>query len=156
MSNVDLNKAGDILSKAKILAEEYKKLTGKPLGITSEVAEYEAARLLNLQLCDARQPGYDALRCEGNKTTKVQIKGRVVPTFPKLKGRAGQIKLKHEWDVVILVLLNDDFEPKVMYEANRGNIEKALREPGSRARNERGALSISQFKAISKEVWAKH
>lgn len=40
----------DILSEAKKLAQEYRALTGKPLGVTGEVAEYEAARILGLEL----------------------------------------------------------------------------------------------------------
>ena len=42
----------EILRQAKKLAQEYRALTGKPLGITGEVAEYEAARTWgsNLQL----------------------------------------------------------------------------------------------------------
>jgi hypothetical protein len=48
-----------ILCDAKKLAQEYRTLTGKPLGITGEVAEYEAARLLGVELTPARQAGYD-------------------------------------------------------------------------------------------------
>jgi hypothetical protein len=61
-SEVDLSAIGEVLRQAKILARKYRQLTGKPLGITGEVAEYEAARLLGLQLCTARQAGYDATR----------------------------------------------------------------------------------------------
>ena len=50
----------EILSTAKRLAQEYRTLTGKPLGVTGEVAEYEAARLLGVELTPARQAGYDA------------------------------------------------------------------------------------------------
>lgn len=39
-----------ILREAKKLAQRYHSLTGKPLGITGEVAEYEAARYLELNL----------------------------------------------------------------------------------------------------------
>jgi len=46
-----------ILGRAKKLAQRYHTLTGQPLGITGEVAEFEAARLLNLRLSDARQVG---------------------------------------------------------------------------------------------------
>lgn len=49
-----------ILREAKILAPQYRGLTGKPLGITGEVAEYEAARILGAELTAARQAGYDA------------------------------------------------------------------------------------------------
>jgi hypothetical protein len=51
-----------LLKEAKELAREYYGLTGKPLGVTGEVAEYEAARLLGLELTPARQAGYDAHR----------------------------------------------------------------------------------------------
>ena len=44
----------DILREAKVLARQYYHLTGKPLGITGEVAEYEAARILGIELTLAR------------------------------------------------------------------------------------------------------
>lgn len=50
----------EILREAKILAQKYYVLTGKHLGITGEVAEYEAARILGIELAPARQDGYDA------------------------------------------------------------------------------------------------
>ena len=53
-----------LLDEAKQLARKYKALTGKPLGITSEVGEFAAATLLGLELCQARQEGYDAIRIE--------------------------------------------------------------------------------------------
>jgi hypothetical protein len=51
----------EILRQAKKLAQEYRSLTGKPLGITGEVAECEAARLLGVELTPARQAGYGAV-----------------------------------------------------------------------------------------------
>ena len=53
-----------ILTEAKRLSRRYKEITGKPLGITGEVAEFEAARHLGLQLAEARSPGYDAKKNE--------------------------------------------------------------------------------------------
>jgi hypothetical protein len=47
-----------LLREAKKLAQKYLALTGKPLGITGEVAEYEAAaRILGLELTAAREAG---------------------------------------------------------------------------------------------------
>lgn len=57
----DSERVFELLREAKKLAQEYYLITGKPLGITGEVAEYEAARLLGLELSAARQSGYDAL-----------------------------------------------------------------------------------------------
>lgn len=39
------NRLLDVLREVKVLAREYYELTGRPLGVTAEIAEYEAARL---------------------------------------------------------------------------------------------------------------
>ena len=140
----------EILTAAKDLAARYKKLTGKPLGITGEIAEFNAANLLGLELAEARQAGYDAI---GNDQRKIQIKGRCLSPSPKPGQRLGSIRLDHEWDTVLLVLMNEQFEVTEMWESNRPEIEEALLAPGSKARNERGALSLNKFKQIGKQVW---
>ena len=113
----------EILAEAKILARRYKKLTGKPLGITGEIAEFNAASLLNLKLADARTAGYDAIDADGNK---VQVKGRCLPENAKPGQRIGAIRLDHEWDTVLVVLMNESFDVLEMWEAKRPEIEAAL------------------------------
>ena len=51
------DQSGRILESCgpKSLAQEHRRLTGKPLSITGEVAEYEAARLLRVELTPARR-----------------------------------------------------------------------------------------------------
>lgn len=66
----------EILAAAKDVAVRFKNLTGKPLGITGEIAEFSAAKLLALELAEARQAGYDAIDSSGRK---IQIKGRCLP-----------------------------------------------------------------------------
>jgi len=149
---VDLEALGTIIHSAKDLAKRYRALTGRPLGITGEVAEFEAARLLSLELAEARQSGYDAIRRKNGKIDRLQIKGRVV--LSRNPGqRLGKIQLEREWDAVLLVLLDPDLEPTAIYEARRPEIKEALTKPGSKARNVRGALSVSKFKAIGRLVW---
>jgi hypothetical protein len=143
----------EILGKAKALAKEYHLLTGRPLGVTGEVAEYEAARILGIELASVRQSGYDAIRVDKLKKTRLQIKGRRVLDPSKPGQRVGRIDLSKEWDAALLVLVNDDFDAYEIIEASRSNIEEALRAPGSKARNERGALSVSKFKSIGKRIW---
>lgn len=150
---IDLKRIGEVITQAKGLAIEYRQLTGKPLGITGEVAEYVAAQLLGLQLCQARQTGYDAIRKSSKGDIRIQIKGRCILTDNPGQ-RLGKIRLDHEWDTVVLVLMNADFEPFVIYEADRNSVQIALETPGSKARNERGALSVSKFKSIARKVWS--
>ncbi len=146
-----LKVVGPLLETAKKLAQAYKSATGRPLGITGEVAEYEAVRLLELDICEVRQPGYDAT-CTSGPHHRVQIKGRSLAQ--RKGGRLGSIDLQKEWDSVVLVTLNQHYEPVTIHEAPRAVIEAALTRPGSKSRNERGQLGVSQFVRIAKLRWS--
>lgn len=142
-----------ILREAKKLAQRYRLLTGKPLGITGEVAEYEAARILGVELTPARQAGYDAIEETGGTVRRLQIKGRCLLPNCKPGQRLGSIDVKKDWDAVMMVLLNENFDATEIYVAERDAVLAALSAPGSRSRNERGALGVNKFKAIGKLVW---
>lgn len=151
-NSIELAQIGQLINQAREVAIRYRALTGRPIGITGEVAEYEAARLLGLQLATVRQAGYDAIRTTSSGMHRLQVKGRCVLT--KNPGqRIGSIDLDKEWDAVLLVLLDENLQPTAVYEADRVAVENALRAPGSKARNERGALSVSKFKSIGSKVW---
>jgi hypothetical protein len=141
-----------VIQDAKEVAKRYRNLTGKPLGVTAEVGEFTAAELINLQLMKARQPGYDAIAPDGHR---IQIKARCVLPESKKNQHLGSIRLKHEWDTVMFILLDGDFEPLEIYEAKRPDIERELTRPGSTARNVRGSLAVSKFKSIASLVWTK-
>jgi len=143
----------ELLREVKRLAREYYELTEKPLGVTGEIAEYEAARILKVKLSPARQSGYDAIRKRRGKEERLQIKGRRFTPTSKANQRLGRIDLSKEWDIVLLVLLDEHYEPTEIFEADRQAVTAALTKPGSRARNERGSLAVSQFKSIGSQIW---
>ena len=154
-----MTKKGDqisaVLERAKDAAVDYYDLTGKPLGITGEIGEFYASKYLKLDLAEARTPGYDATD-KSKRRRKIQIKSRAVEEAKPLGGqRVGKINLEHEFDVVLLVLMNKRFELMQIHEADRAAVKKALTKPGSKARNERGSLAVSQFIRIGKQVWPK-
>lgn len=142
-----------LLGEAKLLAQQYRQLTGKPLGITGEVAEFEAARLLKLTLVEARTAGYDAIHTENGIQRRVQIKGRCLLPGSKRSQRVSRINISKEFDAVLLVLMDDAFNATAIYEADRANVIETLTAPGSKARNERGALDVRKFRSIAKLVW---
>jgi len=143
----------DLLTEIKSLAKKYRELTGKPLGVTGEVAEFYAAQKLDLKLSVALQPGYDATKLENGKEIKYQIKSRCLKGGKPGVGRLGSIKLDYDWDFALMVLLNEDLDVTKIYETERSKVKQALEAPGSKARNERGQLSIRQFISISHEIW---
>jgi hypothetical protein len=144
-----------LLANAKILAQQYRALTGKPLGITGEVAEYEASRLLGVELKPARQAGFDAIETTDGIVKRLQIKGRCLLSNCKPGQRLGSIDVKKDFDAVLLVLLDENFNARSIYEADRNAVIDALAVPGSISRNERGALSVSKFKSIARLRWQR-
>lgn len=142
-----------ILEEVKILAKKYKKLTGKPLGVTGEIAEFTAANILGLQLTAARHPGYDATKEVDGKLMRYQIKSRSKLDHPK--GHVGAIKNENEFDFALLVLLDEDYEVLSIYEADRAQIKQALDTPGSKSRNIRRQLSVRKFISIGQEIWSR-
>jgi hypothetical protein len=150
----DTARIEEILGEAKKLAQEYYALTRKPLGITGEVAEYEAA-IVGVELTGARQAGYDAIERGKSSIRHLQIKGRCLLPNCKPSQRLGSIDATEEWDAVLVVVLDENFDATEMHEAERAAILAALSAPGSKARNERGQLGVSKFNAIGKLRWRR-
>ncbi|WP_217574793.1 hypothetical protein [Mesorhizobium sp. GbtcB19] len=143
-----------ILAAVKPLAADYYQLTGKPLGVTGEVAEYVAAEVLGLELAPPRTTGYDAIRQTPTGPERVQIKARAYDPARKRSQRIGKIKSAGPCDTVLLVLLhNATLDPVETWEASFPLVVGRLMEPGSKSRNERGALAVSDFKRLGRRVW---
>ena len=142
-----------LLAQAKELAREYYRLTGKPLGVTGEVGEYEAARILDLTLAEARAVGHDATDESG---LRYEIKTR---RWAKDKGASGQrigkISKHEDWDFLLVVLLDEQYDAYVIYEADKDKVIAALDRPGSKARNERRALDVPTVERIGRVKWTK-
>ena len=144
-----------LLSAAKQLAGRYYELTGRPLGITGEIAEFEAANLMTLDLAAVRQHGFDATRILSKRLQRIQVKGRVVGRGASRGQRLGAISLNKPWDIVMLVILDPSLNALEIWEAPRRTLARELMRLGSKARNERGQLALSQFKRAAKRVWTR-
>ena len=144
----------EILRTVKPLAAEYYKLTGKPLGVTGEVAEYLAADILGLELAPARTAGHDALRRTAERVEKIQIKGRAFGPEAKPGQRLGRIKTDADCDTVMLVLMDSaTLDAREIWEAPYRKVVERLSRPGSAARA-RGQLAVSDFKKIATRQWS--
>jgi hypothetical protein len=152
MSKQNEAKLRKILAQVKLLAVEYYRLTGKPLGVTGEVAEYVAAKELGLTLAPPRTPGYDALR----GTKRIQIKGRAYGKDAKSGQRMGRIKKDAHCHSVLLVILdNATLEPLEMWEAPFRSVLERLKKPGKQ--RARGVLGVAEFQALQSacRVWPR-
>jgi hypothetical protein len=145
----------EILGRVKQLAKDYYALTGKPLGVTGEMAEYEAHRLLGVELAPPRTPGYDAIEVRDGRTVRLQIKGRCLQPDRDKSPRLGSINTAHSWDGLLMVLLDEKLDAVSIHEAPRASIQDALDLPGSSARNVRQSLSVSKVKQLSTLRWKR-
>ena len=150
MSVYDVEK---LMVEARKLAAQYRVATGKPLGISSEIAVHDVIRLMDLQPAENPQAGYDAIGTGEREGRRVQIKGRTISDEAKTNQRIGQIKVDQQWDSVMLILMNEQYEPLEIYEAQREQILEAVANTSSKRRN-RGALSVAKFKHLGQLVWS--
>lgn len=145
-----------LITEARRLASEYRKTTGKPLGgVSGQIAEYDASRLLDLQICEPRAAGYDAVGRGSRQGKRIQIKGRAIFDEGKSGQRIGQLRTEQAWDSVVLVLMDDNHEPYEIYEVDRDDVVKAMDSSQSSNRSKRGALSVAKFKNIARLVWTR-
>ena len=146
-----------LIGEARRLASDYRRTTGKPLaGVSAEIAEYDAARLLNLELMKpGTESGYDAVGCGLRAGKRYQIKGRTIFDDAKKGQRIGQIKVEQQWDYVVLVLMDENHEPYEIYEADRAALTPELELAGESRRAKRGPLSVAKFKIIGRLVWTR-
>lgn len=152
--HVSLYSVDKLISEARQLAAEYRRTTGSPLpGISGEIARHDAVRLLDLTLVETGV-SYDAIGNGSRDGKRIQIKGRVIQDDNQRGLRIGQIKIEQEWDTVVLVLLDSEYEPFEVYEVEREEVIEASAET-SKNRSKRGAMTLARFKAISNLVWTR-
>jgi hypothetical protein len=150
---VSLYSVDKLISEARRIAAEYRRTTGKPLGISAEIARHDACTFLELEP-DEEAIGFDAVGLHGErKGCRYQIKGRAI--FDEKKGgqRLGQIKVEQDWDKILLVLMDDDFNSTEIYEASRNELLEELDENNNRKK--RGAMSVAHFKRLAHLVWSQ-
>ncbi len=144
-----------LMAETRRLAAEYRKATGKSLPLSAELAVHDAVRLLGLDPAETDQMPYDALDPIMDPPLRVLVKGRVI--FDESKGghRIGQLKTDKSWDDVVLVLMDEEYEPTEIYRADRDVIEDCLDETRESNRKNRGAMSVARFKIIGRLVWSR-
>ncbi len=134
------------MGEARRIAAEYRRTTGKSLGISAEIARHDACRLLQLEARD-NGGGFDAYDKNGKK---IQIKSRAIFDDAKSGQRIGQLKLEQDWDAVVLVLMDSDFQPTRIYRAEHDVVIDAVEET---KRSKRGIMSVARFRNIAELVW---
>ena len=140
-----------LMEETRQLAAKYRDATGQALPVSHDLACYDAIRLLNLKSPEKPLASIDAVGIGELEGTKYQIKGRVHFQNSKTKQqRIGQLNLDGNWDVCLLVILNDQYQSEEILAADINKIKTAL---GDKKINKRGAMTVSQFRIIAEPIW---
>ncbi|MCW8931963.1 MAG: hypothetical protein OQL19_17225 [Gammaproteobacteria bacterium] len=146
-----------LMQQARQLAANYRRATGKTLaGVSGELSTYDAIRLLNLAPAPD-QIGYEAIGTEESgdlHNDRVQIKGRTIFSNSKSTYRIGQLKMEQNWDSVVLVLLDDDYEPFEIFEIDRETLADNIIDQQSK-KAKKGAMTVARFKKIATLAWSR-
>jgi hypothetical protein len=144
-----------LMAEARRLAAEYRRVTGKTLPISGEIAVHDAARLLGLETVTDPAAGYDAVRIDGDERERFLVKARVV--FDQSKGghRLGELKLDKPWDTLLVVLMDADYEAIEIYAVRRADVVAALDERTPSRSSKKGTLTVPRIKIIGSRVWAR-
>ncbi|MDB2705111.1 hypothetical protein N9Y67_01070 [Pseudomonadota bacterium] len=154
-ANMDLYSIDKLMHETRQLAAKYRMTTGTTLPVTGEIARFDVAKALNLQLIDDLTQGYDANGLGERAGVRVLIKGRVIFEDSRSTPRIGQINPDGRWDNVVMVLFDDDYMPVEMYEASSDDIKAAIKTKQDNHSKKRAAMSVAQFKIIGKLVWTQ-
>jgi len=148
---MEVYKLDTLMEETRQLASKYRDATGQPLPVSHDLACYDAMRHLNLKTPEKPEASVDAVGPEVLGGQKFQIKGRV--QFSNLKGkqqRIGQLNLDGNWDICLLVLLNEAYQAEEMLAADKETIQEAI---GDKKVNKRGAMTVSQFRIVAETIW---
>ncbi len=140
-----------LINETRRLAAEFKRTTGTMLPVSGEIARYDVSHHLDLTLDNDQSSGYDAIGNNEREGLRVQIKSRVIGDSVKSGHRLGQLNTNGNWDIVILSLMDDEFEPIEMYQLSRTKIIEVL----GASSKKRNTLSVAKFKIIGELVWSK-
>lgn len=141
-----------LIAEARRLAAEYRRVTGKTLPLSGEIAVNDAIRLLGLEAIGAADTGYDAFRGTGATRERFLIKARVVFDAQKGAHRLGELKFEKPWDTLLLVLMDAFYETAEIYAVSRTEAAAALAETTS---SKKASLSVPRIKIIGARVWSR-
>ena len=139
-----------LMEETRRVAAEFRKATGQTLPVGPELARFDAIRLLKLDSPPEELSGVDAI---SNDNQRYQIKNRVVFDDSKSGHRIGQLNFDGDWNTLLLVLLDEDYNTTEIYQMDRETAVSAVDELNNDTRKKRGPMSVAKFKAIGTLAW---
>lgn len=139
-----------LMEETRRLARAFKHNTEKALPISNELGRFDAQKILQLQNPQQPEKGVDFIGTGELAGQKIQVKSRVVFNPGKSGLRVGKINEEGEWDTLLLIMYDDDYNPDEIFVAQKHALLTALKD---KKPNKRGALSVAHFKVLGECIW---
>ena len=136
----------ELMEALRQLAQEWKRRSGRRLGVTPELAEVYACEKLSLTRMPPENRGFDAIDQHGKR---YQIKGRAPDRggIVRPMGRIGRF-VNFAFDYAVLVILGSDLQ---CHEIWRADVE-SIKIEQAKVRNERVGIHVSTFRQIGEKI----
>ena len=144
-----MSETEEIIEAIIPLAVRWKTATDRSLGITGEVGEHLACKLMGWSLAVHLQAGWDATDPQGNR---IQIKSRVLQKDRDRSPTMGTLDLRKEWDQAAIVIMDDHFRVQGIWLAEGQDARKAQENCPNSDGDAKG-LPIKTFKRIARQVF---
>ena len=118
---------GLLMEQTRLVAADFHKSTGQALPVTAELARFDAIDKLCLQKLDG-ELGVDAIDASDSQE-KYLIKGRVIFKGGKARQKLGQLSLEGDWEFLLMVLYDADYQLTQIFKIDRKTIEQELNLP---------------------------
>ena len=143
-----------LMAQTRKLASDYRNETGQALPVTEELARFDGVTLLKLKKIEGHE-GVDAVSTEVLKEgelpkSRFLIKGRVIFKGGKARQKLGKLSLAADWNQLLMVIYNAEYQPTHIYQVARETIEQELAKVSV---DKRGSMTVAKYKAIGDLIW---
>ncbi len=137
-----------LMEQTRKLAAEYRDKTGQTLPVSSELAHFDVQTIFHLNPPEVVEQGIDFVGGKDFEGKRIHIKSRVIFDEARSNHRLGQFNQKANWNYVILVIYDAEYQVHEIFGIDRAILLEAI-DSG----NKRGAVSVNKFKAIGECLW---
>lgn len=142
-----------LMSETRHLAAEYRRVTGKVLPVSNELSRHDVSSKLGFTNPEQPESGVDLIGVGLWQDKRIQVKSRVVFKNSKSRPKLGQLNFDGKWEYVILVIMNDDYQPEEMYIAKKEVLLDAMKNSLNIKSKDRNTISVAKFKMLGELVW---
>lgn len=138
-----------LIDETRRLAVLFRANTGKTLPIGSEIAKFDAEKFLPLTPLNVPKRGVDFMGIDSWQGKNIQLKSRIIFDEGKTHYRLGKMDLSDSWDLLVLILYANDYNPFDILVATKDEIQSLFPDE----KEKEVTMSLAKFKTVAQSIW---